>query len=152
MQNENTEINYDKLVEDALKDVVIKALKIASDEGMPGNHHFYITFNTIHPQTRISAQLINQYPEEMTIILQHQYANLMVGETYFEVDLSFGGIPQTLRIPYDAIAYFADPDAKFGLTFNISNKILDDFGSEQQSKKVSGCSAEVISIDAFRKK
>lgn len=157
MQTDELDINYDKLVEKALKHVAIEALKIASDEGLPGDHHFYITFKTNHPQTRISAQLINQYPEEMTIVLQHQYANLMVGETYFEVDLSFGGIPQTLRIPYDAIAYFADPYAKFGLSFNIGEEHLGkdfehlDFNEEKETKKVSG-SATVISIDAFRKK
>lgn len=156
METENLEINYDKLVEKALKHVAIEALKIAADEGLPGEHHFYITFKTIHPQTRVSAQLLNQYPEEMTIVLQHQYANLMVGETYFEVDLSFGGIPQTLRIPYDAIIYFADPYAKFGLSFN-SNEDLSVHSLEHSQeealeiKKASG-SAEVISIDAFRKK
>lgn len=157
MQIDEFDINYDKLVEKALKHVAIEALKIASDEGLPGDHHFYITFKTNHPQTRISAQLMNQYPEEMTIVLQHQYANLMIGETYFEVDLSFGGIPQTLRIPYEAIAYFADPAAKFGLSFNISDEHLhkelahEDFADEQEVKKVSG-SATVISIDSFRKK
>lgn len=154
---ENLEINYDKLVEKALKHVVIEALKIAADEGLPGDHHYYITFKTTHHSARISAQLLNQYPDEMTIVLQHQFANLMVGETYFEVDLSFGGIPQTLRIPYDAIVYFADPFAKFGLSFNNSEDMLnreienEDFDEKTAPKKVSG-SADVISIDAFRKK
>ncbi len=155
---ENMEINYDKLVEKALKHVVIEALKIAADEGLPGEHHFYITFKTTHPGVRLSAHLLNQYPEEMTIVMQHQFANLMVGETYFEVDLSFGGIPQTLRVPYDAISYFADPYAKFGLSFNSANELdsiaLDgnDLSEEEpEVKKVSG-SAEVISIDELRKK
>lgn len=149
------EINYDKLVEKALKHVVIGALQIAADEGLPGEHHFYITFKTCHPSSRISAQLLNQYPDEMTIVLQHQFANLMVGETYFEVDLSFGGIPQTLRIPYDAIVYFADPYAKFGLSFNSAqDNINRDMPEEEvrEAQKASGGSAEVISIDAFRKK
>lgn len=154
---EELEINYDKLVEKALKHVVIEALNLAADEGLPGEHHFYITFKTCHPATRISAQLLNQYPEEMTIVLQHQFANLMVGETYFEVDLSFGGIPQTLRIPYDAISYFADPYAKFGLSFNSGEDMMnknidsDDFVEENKMKKASG-SATVIDIEAFRKK
>lgn len=155
---DNLDINYDKLVEKALKHVVIEGLKIAADEGLPGEHHFYITFKTTHPSVRLSANLLNQYPEEMTIVMQHQFANLMVGETYFEVDLSFGGIPQTLRIPYDAIVYFADPYAKFGLSFNSASEYeangLDDIDmvhDEPEVKKVSG-SAEVISIDEFRKK
>ncbi len=149
---EKLEINYDKLVEKALKHVVIEALKIAADEGLPGEHHYYITFRTSHPSVRLSAQLLNQYPEEMTIVLQHQFANLMIGETYFEVDLSFGGIPQTLRIPYDAIVYFADPHAKFGLSFTSSDDLsIDDFDDTSELKKASGA-ATVISIDAFRKK
>ena len=78
-------INYDKLVEKSLKNVVIEALKIAAEEGLPGEHHYYISFKTNHPTARISAQLLDQYPEDMTIVLQHQFANLMLGETYFEV-------------------------------------------------------------------
>ena len=156
MLNDELDINYDKLVEKALKHVVIEALKIAADEGLPGEHHFYITFKTAHPVARLSAQLLNQYPDEMTIVLQHQFANLMVGETYFEVDLSFGGIPQTLRIPYDAITYFADPYAKFGLSFNSGDMSLSDTIDEepitQKEQPKAPASATIIDIDAFRKK
>ena len=144
MLNDELDINYDKLVEKALKHVVIEALKIAADEGLPGEHHFYITFKTAHPAARLSAQL------------QHQFANLMVGETYFEVDLSFGGIPQTLRIPYDAITYFADPYAKFGLSFNSGDMSLSDTIDEepimQKEQPKAPASATIIDIDAFRKK
>lgn len=145
------EINYDKLVEKSLKHVVIEALRIAADEGLPGEHHFYITFKTGHPNARVSAQLLNQYPEEMTIVLQHQFANLMVGATYFEVDLSFGGIPQTLRIPYDAITYFADPYAKFALSFNSGEEL---FSKEEplEAESVVQAPAVVVSIDEYRKK
>ena len=149
------EINYDKLVEKSLKHVVIESLKIAADEGLPGEHHFYITFKTNHPNARVSAQLLNQYPEDMTIVLQHQFANLMVGSTYFEVDLSFGGIPQTLRIPYDAITYFADPYAKFALSFNNSEDLFsaeDILEDEPQEAKDHDQSAVVVSIDEYRKK
>ena len=125
------EINYDKLVEKSLKYVVVEALKIAAEEGLPGEHHFYITFKTSHPAARLSSQLLNQYPEEMTIVLQHQFANLMIGATYFEVDLSFGGVPQTLRIPYDAITYFADPYAKFALSFGSSDDNFSLTGEEE---------------------
>ena len=119
------EINYDKLMEKALKHVVIEALKIASDEGLPGEHHFYISFKTNHPDVRMSADLLNQYPEDMTIVLQHQFANLMLSENYFEVDLSFSNIPHTLRIPYDSITYFADPHARFALSFAPSEYALN---------------------------
>lgn len=154
-----SEINYDKLIEKSLKNVVIEALKIAESQGLPGEHHFYITFKTKHPQTNISAQLTNQYPEDMTIVLQHQYANLCIEKTFFSVDLSFGGILQTLVIPYDAITYFADPHAKFGLSFNLTDDMLARdldsstpiYNEDHEDKKVSGA-ATVISIDAFRKK
>lgn len=158
MQDFLSEINYDKLIEKSLKNVVVEALKIAEHQGLPGEHHFYITFKTNHPQTKLSAQLMNQYPEEMTIVLQHQFSNLTIEKNLFSVDLSFGGILQTLVIAYDSITYFADPHAKFGLSFNLSdealNRDLDSspiFDEEKEEKKVSG-SATVISIDAFRKK
>lgn len=158
MQDFVSEINYDKLIEKSLKNVVIEALKIAEKQGLPGEHHFYITFKTNHPAAKVSAQLKNQYPEEMTIVLQHQFSNLSVENSFFSVDLSFGGILQTLVIPFDAITYFADPHAKFGLSFNLNedslNKELETpavFDEDKDVKKVSG-SATVISIDAFRKK
>lgn len=147
------EINYDKLMEKALKHVVIEALKVASEEGLPGEHHFYISFKTNHPDVRMSSDLLNQYPEDMTIVLQHQFANLMLSESYFEVDLSFSNIPHTLRIPYDAIIYFADPHARFALSFAPSEYITNtDKQTSNVLKKVSGETAEVVSIDAFRKK
>jgi len=89
----------------------------------------------------------------MTIVLQHQFANLMLSETYFEVDLSFNSIPHTLRIPYDAITYFADPHARFALSFSSSEETsLSSDDIETEPKKVSGGTAEIVSIDAFRKK
>lgn len=153
--SEELEINYDKLMEKALKHVVVEALKIAADEGLPGEHHFYITFKTSHPNARLSAQLLNQYPEDMTIVLQHQFANLMIGATYFEVDLSFGGIPQTLRIPYDAITYFADPHAKFALSFAAEEDMfarVADVETEEPEQPKAAPTAVVVSIDEYRKK
>ena len=144
-------INYDKLVEKSLKNVVIEALKIAAEEGLPGEHHYYISFKTNHPTARISAQLLDQYPEDMTIVLQHQFANLMLGETYFEVDLSFSGIPQTLRIPYDAITYFADPHAKFALSFSYEEQNIIEAQGDSKPVEVSA-PAPVISLDEYRKK
>ena len=144
-------INYDKLVEKSLKHVVIEALKIAADEGLPGENHFYISFKTNHPDVRMSSDLLNQYPEDMTIVLQHQFANLMLSENYFEVDLSFSGVAHTLRIPYDAITYFADPHARFALSFAMEDTFSPTAHPQQDStQKVSGGTAEVVSIDAFR--
>lgn len=154
-----TEINYDKLIEKSLKNVVVEALKIAQNQGLPGEHHYYITFQTNHPYTKISDYLKSQYPEEMTIVLQHQFSNLVVTPSSFSVDLSFGGIQQSLVIPFDAITYFADPYAKFGLSFSTNNEdsslsdnqpnVIEE--KEPEVKKASGA-ATVVSIDAFRKK
>ncbi|MBO5443588.1 MAG: hypothetical protein J6A33_07380 [Alphaproteobacteria bacterium] len=153
-----TEINYDKLIEKALKNVVVEALKIAERQGLPGENHFYITFKTNHPLTKISGQLKSQYPTEMTIVIQHQFSNLFVEDKQFSIDLSFSGIPQTLTIPYDAITYFADPYAKFGLSFNMNEGETQEeqpeeaVFAEEQPKKASNGIASVVSIDAFRKK
>ena len=148
-----TEINYDKLIEKSLKQVVIEALKIAEIQGLPGENHFYITFKTNHPQTKIPRDLKIQYPESMTIVLQHQYSNLTVNQETFSVDLSFGGRMQTLVIPFDAITYFADPYAKFGLSFSFYENgdahALEDI---QPEKRVAGETAQIISFDSFRKK
>ncbi len=147
------EINYDKLIEKALKQVVIEALKIAEAQGLPGENHFYITFKTNHPGTIIPRDLQIQYPESMTIVLQHQYANLVVGSESFSVELSFGGRAQTLVIPYDAITYFADPYAKFGLSFSFyENGDAHSLDEIEPEKKVSGETAQIISFDSFRKK
>lgn len=148
------EINYDKLIEKSLKYVVVQALKIAERQGLPGENHFYITFKTRHPQTVISDTLLRQYPEEMTIVIQHQYSNLVVNEESFSVDLSFSGIEQTLVIPFDAITYFGDPFAKFGLSFAAADNTEDVslFAEEETPKKASGEIASIVSIDSFRKK
>lgn len=153
-----SEINYDKLIEKSLKHVVVEALKIAERQGLPGENHFYITFKTTHPQVSLSDSLHAQYPNEMTIVIQHQYSNLVVANNYFSIDLSFNGIPQTLTIPYEAITYFGDPVAKFGLSFNISEEPEEAIGSlfadeeMEEPRKTSGGVATVVSIDAFRKK
>lgn len=148
-----SEINYDKLIEKSLKRVVVEALKIAEFQGLPGENHFYITFKTNYPGTTIPRDLKIQYPESMTIVLQHQYENLTVNDEAFSVDLSFGGRMQTLTIPFDSITYFADPYAKFGLSFSFYENgdahALEDIEPE---KKVSGETAQIISFDSFRKK
>lgn len=140
-------IDYDELVEKSLHNVIYYALKIVEEQGLPGDNHFYITFKTDYPGIVISKNLKVQYPDAMTIVLQNQFNNLIVRHHSFSVDLSFGGIPQTITIPYDAITYFADPSAKFGLSFESKQ----DENYDMPNEAVSG-NAEVISIDSFRKK
>jgi len=143
------EINYNKLVEKSLRNVVYYALKIVEEQGLPGENHFYITFKTDFPGTTVSKNLKVQYPETMTIVLQNQFDNLVVRHNSFSVDLKFGGSPQTVTIPYDAITYFADPYAKFGLSFE--QEVLDNF-EELPSEVTATQNAEVVSIDNYRKK
>ena len=148
-----SEINYDGLIEKSLKQVVVEALKIAENQGLPGENHFYITFKTNHPQTIIPEYLTIQYPESMTIVLQHQYQNLIVMPDAFSVELSFGGKLQPLIIPYDAITYFADPYAKFGLSFSFyENGDVHSLDDIEPERKISGETAQIISFDSFRKK
>lgn len=151
------DINYDFLVEKALKNVVKDALKIVEAQGFPNEHHFYISFKTNHPKTVVSDLLKSQYPDEMTIVIQHQYKDLKVFEDYFLVELKFGGAPQKLKIPFDAIVYFADPSTRFGLSFSADDGeergITTEFdATKEDTKKVSNEPAIIVSIDDFRKK
>jgi hypothetical protein len=113
-------IRYDLLVQDALKGVVRKVLTDAATDGMPGEHHFYISFRTQDAGVRISQRLRDKYPEEMTIVLQHQFWDLVVTEHAFEVGLSFSGIPERLLVPFDSLTGFFDPSVQFGLKFELS--------------------------------
>jgi hypothetical protein len=110
-------IRYDMLARDALRGVLRKVLSDAAAHGLPGEHHFFITFLSKAEGVKLSPRLLVQYPEEMTIILQHQFWDLVVSEDRFEVGLSFGGIPERLTVPFSAIKSFLDPSVQFGLSF-----------------------------------
>lgn len=114
-------LRYDLMVQDALKGVVRKILAEAGRDGLPGDHHFYITFRTGAPGVRLSQRLREKHPDEMTIVLQHQFWDLNVSEHAFEVGLSFSGVPERLLIPYDAITTFFDPSVQFGLKFETQD-------------------------------
>jgi uncharacterized protein len=114
---EEDPLDYARLVREALRDVPRQALRLAASEGLPGEHHFYLTFRTSHPGVAISSGLHARYPDLMTIVLQHQYRDLAVGEEAFSVTLRFGGAPERLHVPFAALVAFADPSASFGLQF-----------------------------------
>ena len=114
-------IRYDVLASEAMRGVVKKVLTDAAAHGLPGEHHFFITFVSKGEGVKLSSRLLAQYPEEMTIILQHQFWDLTVLEDRFEVGLSFGGIPERLVVPFSAIKSFLDPSVKFGLQFDTSD-------------------------------
>jgi uncharacterized protein len=112
-------IRYDILTQEALRRVIRKVLDEVQRSGLPGDHHFFITFETGYPGVRLSTRMRERYPEEMTIVIQHSYWNLEVDENSFEIDLSFDDIRERLRIPFAAIRGFFDPAVKFGLQFDI---------------------------------
>jgi hypothetical protein len=111
------QIRYDLLTQQALRGVVRSVLTDAAKKGLPGDHHFFITFDTHADGVRMSERLRAQYPDEMTVILQHQFWDLTVSDVGFDVGLSFGGITERLSIPFDAITAFVDPSVQFGLQF-----------------------------------
>ena len=119
-------LRYDRMVEDALLSVVHRSLNYAAENGLPGEHHFYITFRTDHPGVQIPDHLRERYPGEMTIILQYQFWDLEVRDDSFSVTLSFSDVPEKLTIPFDAVAAFADPSVRFGLQFDVGDNGEDE--------------------------
>ena len=131
-------IRYDLLVQDALKGVVRKVLGDAARDGLPGDHHFYISFRTDFPGVRLSPRLREKYPEDMTIVLQHQFWDLTITEQHLEVGLSFSGVPEKLFIPLDAVIGFFDPSVQFGLKFEIQDKAADAEDADEKPSKGGG--------------
>jgi hypothetical protein len=121
-------IRYDILVQDALRGAVRRVLMDAAKNGLPGEHHFYISFDTRADGVRLSPRMLAQYPTEMTVVLQHQFWDLVVTESGFEVGVSFGGVPERLAVPFAAIKAFFDPSVQFGLQFE---EMADAEASEQ---------------------
>ncbi|WP_165644329.1 SspB family protein, partial [Oharaeibacter diazotrophicus] len=112
-------IRYDVLAQEAFRGLVRKVLTEVAHAGLPGDHHFFISFDTRAPGVRISSRLRERYPEEMTIVLQHQYWDLSANDHAFEVSLSFSGIAEKLVVPYTALKGFFDPSVEFAVTFNV---------------------------------
>jgi uncharacterized protein len=159
---------YDKMVERALRGVVREALARTAASGLPGTHHFYITFQTKHPDTKIPDSLSSQYPDDMTIVLEHQFWDLSVEEDHFAVTLSFQSRPERLIVPFEAITAFTDPSCKFGLQFQANEAGATSAGATETPAKPAKVEAkkepaaadkgqgpktgEVVALDAFRKK
>jgi len=170
-------LQYDRMVEGALRGVVRQALDVAARLGLPGAHHFYVTFRTTATGVVIPDFLLTQYPEEMTIVLQHQFRDLVVDGDGFSVTLSFGGRPAMLVIPFDALAAFVDPSVRFGLQFDAAPEAapvdetappanVERFDGQPaaggprsaegdgagDAQPVPAAGAEVVTLDQFRKK
>ena len=157
---------YDSWMEDAMRGVMVRALSYVASHGLPGGHHFYITFRTDHPGTMIPTRLSAQYPQEMTIVLQHQFGGLSVDEAArtVSVRLSFSGVPSSLLIPFEAVSAFADPEVQVGLRFGV---VVPDRAQpptevvrlapvpapqEDSPPPAESAAPSVVSLDAFRKR
>jgi len=160
-------IRYDVLARDALRGVLRRVLTDAAEHGLPGDHHFFITFLSTAEGVKLSPRLLAQYPEEMTVILQHQFWDLTVTEDRFEVGLSFGGIAERLVVPFNSIKSFFDPSVQFGLQFEPADAPAANLpavpattavtapapapeNKDEPAKPSEG--AEVVRLDRFRKK
>jgi hypothetical protein len=118
----NDRFHYDALVDDALRGVVRRVLRQVGDKGLPGSHHFYISFRSTDPGVRLPDYLLAKYPEEMTIVLQHQYWDLIIAEDFFEVTVSFNKQQERIKVPFAALSAFVDPSVRFGLQFDRQDK------------------------------
>jgi hypothetical protein len=171
-------IRYDILAQEALRGVMRKVLAEVARTGLPGNHHFFITFLTGAPGVRISSRLRERYPEQMTIVIQFQYWDLKVTDTGFEVGLSFSDVPEKLEIPFSAVRGFYDPSVNFELEFDVkaepaettadpdapapvtlapekkqpSTRKQAETAKPDDGESAPAKGADVVSLDAFRKK
>jgi hypothetical protein len=156
--------DYPKMVETALRGVIREALARTAREGLPGDHHFYVTFRTRAPGVGMPSHLLSKFPDEMTIVLQHQFRALEVGEDAFSVNLSFHRRSERLRIPFAAVTTFADPSVNFGLQFEVPAPLPAEATAlpaqipppepekPAEPEEPARPAAEVVTLDKFRKR
>ncbi len=155
-------IEYGSLMHEAMRKLIRKVLDDVAENGLPGAHHFFITFDTCHPDAELADWLADRYPGEMTVVMQHWYDKLEVTDEGFSVTLNFGDSPEPLYIPYDAIKTFVDPSVEFGLRFEqqeddsevIESPIAEaqrPVPTEKDEDERHDKPAEVVSLDSFRK-
>jgi hypothetical protein len=154
-------IPYDEIVQDALRAVVGRVLgEVEQSGGLPGDHHFYITFKTRMPGVSIPKHLLERFPDEMTIVIQHRFWDLKVEEDNFTVGLSFGGVPATLHVPFAAVTQFHDPAVEFALTFHADaeeepheeHEQAENDAREGKAEEAKEDGSNVVSVDFTRKK
>jgi len=152
-------IQYDAMVQRALLSVVRDVLKNTVKEGLPGDHHFYLTFSTVHPEVSIPAYLKERYPEEITIVVQNQFSDLIVDDDHFEISLSFNGKLEHLYVPFVALEGFFDPSVDFGLHFHAGETNNDNMNDlpgiievPSDVEKTDNNENNVLTLDTFRKK
>ena len=154
-------IDYGNLMHKAMRSLIQEVLTDVRDQGLPGAHHFFITFDTTHPDARLADWLKERYPSEMTVVMQHWYDDLEVTDMGFSVTLNFGDAPENLYVPYDSIETFVDPSVEFGLRFEApedDDEAADSPGIEEApitedapDEAADKPDAEIVSLDSFRK-
>jgi uncharacterized protein len=151
------EIDYGNLMHAAMRGLIKTVLRDVAKNGLPGSHHFFITFDTSHPDAELADWLSDRYPGEMTVVMQHWFDNLEIGEDGFSVTLNFGDSPEPLYIPLDAIRTFVDPSVEFGLRFDSAEDEGDTAPAPINTDHADGPGdtakpdAEIVSLDNFRK-
>ena len=146
---------YEEWISEAMREVVAQAVAYVADNGLPGDHHFYITFRTDYPGVVMPARLRTQYPQEMTIVLQHQFWDLKMDReaNAISVGLSFGGVPATMVVPLGSITAFVDPHVRYGLRFSpVGDEVAEETEDAQPEPEKSGETPQVVSLDAFRRR
>ncbi len=152
-------IDYGSLMHRAMRGLIREVLMDVQENGLPGNHHFFVTFDTRQSDVNIAGWLRERYPTEMTVVMQHEFENLLVDETGFRVTMSFGDQPEELVIPFDAIRTFVDPSVEFGLRFETPDEdddeeptaLVADEDDVAEIVETPTGEAEVVSLDSFRK-
>ena len=150
-------INYAQLMQKAMQGLMIDVLKKTSINGLPGNHHYFISFKTKSEGVKVADWIKERYPEEMTIVIQHWFDNLDVNDKCFSITLNFGDNPENLTIPWDSILTFVDPSVEFGLSFEGEENIDNDINEEIPESNMIEIEeeeniAEIVNLDNFRKK
>lgn len=162
-------IPYEDLMQNALRSVVRKVLEETAKYGLVGDHHFYVAFKTQYPGVALPKSLMEKYPDEMTIVIQHRFSDLIIHDDHFEITLSFNQKPEHLVIPFAAMIGFVDPSVQFGLQFeepdmdqaslpvtaksSLTEEIIDESGDDGDDDDKGGpTTGKVVALDAFRKK
>lgn len=145
-------IDYGNLMHRAMRGLIEEVLRGVERDGLPGEHHFFITFDTRHPDAKLADWLRERYPEEMTVVMQHWFEGLSVDPDGFAITLNFGDSPEPLYIPFDAVRTFVDPSVEFGLRFETQDEEDDEDEVETEALEEEGHrEAEVVSLDQWRK-
>ena len=146
-------IDYGNKMHRAMRNLISEVLSDVASDGLPGNHHFFITFNSQHPSVAMANWLLEKHPEEMTIVIQNWFDELKVHTDFFEITLNFGDYPEHLSIPFESVKSFSDPSAEFGLRFEENTEKNDEQLDEKESVETTHReeTSKVIKLDSFRK-